>query len=78
MPEQTFDEWKEKINSLVKSKIQINIDELPDMTYRDWYENDNLEPDAISYIILGEYYKSVDKQAQFCKSLLAKSYECNI
>tara|TARA_B110000914_G_C15326646_1_gene382758 strand:+ start:210 stop:446 length:237 start_codon:yes stop_codon:yes gene_type:complete len=76
MSEQTFDEWKEKINSLVKSKIQINIDELPDMTYRNWYNNNNLEPDAISYIILGEYYKSVDKQVQFCKELLVKSNQC--
>tara|TARA_Y100001970_G_scaffold293320_1_gene439339 strand:- start:6876 stop:7112 length:237 start_codon:yes stop_codon:yes gene_type:complete len=76
MPELTFEEWKEKINTLVKSKIHINIDELPDMTYRDWYDNNNLQPEEISFIILGEYYKSIDKQAQFCKSLLEKSNEC--
>ena len=78
MPELTFDKWKDKINSLVKSKIHINIDELPDMTYRDWYDNNNLKPEEISFIILGEYYKSVDKQAQFCKSLLIKSNQCLI
>ena len=76
MSELTFNEWKDKINSLVKNKINIDIEELPDMTYRDWYENNNLTPENISIIILGEYYKNIDKQAEFCKTLLIKSNEC--
>ena len=67
MTELIFNAWKEKINSLVKSKIHINIDELPDMTYREWYDNNNLDTLEISFIILGEYYKRVDKQAKFFK-----------
>lgn len=73
MPEQTFDNWKKEINSLVLSEIQVNLDELPDLTYRDWYDNNNLTTKQISIIVLGEYYKNSDKEAQYLKSLKLES-----
>lgn len=73
MPEQTFDNWKKEINSLVLSEIQVNLDELPDLTYRDWYDNNNLTTKQISIIVLGEYYKNSDKEAQYLKSLTLES-----
>jgi len=73
MPEQTFDNWKKEINSLVLSEIQVNLDELPDLTYRDWYDNNNLTTKQISIIVLGEYYKNSDKEAQYLKSLRLES-----
>lgn len=73
MPEQTFDNWKKEINSLVLSEIQVNLDELPDLTYRDWYDNNNLTTKHISIIVLGEYYKKSDKEAQYLKSLVVES-----
>lgn len=73
MPEQTFDNWKKEINSLVLSEIQVNLDELPDLTYRDWYDNNNLTTKQISIIVLGEYYKNSDKEAQYLKSLVVES-----
>ena len=73
MPEQTFDNWKKEINSLVLSEIQVNLDELPDLTYRDWYDNNNLTTKQISIIVLGEYYKNSDKETQYLKSLRLES-----
>lgn len=73
MPEQTFDNWKKEINSLVLSEIQVNLDELPDLTYRDWYDNNNLTTKQISIIVLGEYYKNSDKDVQYLKSLVVES-----
>lgn len=72
----TFEEWKDEINKIVNYTIKRNLDELPDMCYREWYNNNNLNVEEISFIILGEYYKIKDKQLEFCKSLLEKSEQC--
>jgi hypothetical protein len=69
MPDQTFNNWKKEINSLVLSEIQVNLEELPDLNYRDWYDNNNLTTKQISIIVLGEYYKDFDKN-QYCKNLV--------
>jgi hypothetical protein len=70
-----FNEWKDEINFLVNKEIQLNVDELPDLNYRELYDNNNLKIKEVSIIILGEYYKILDKQAEFSKNLLIKSKE---
>ena len=75
MMEIAFNEWKDKINFLVNKEIQLNVDELPDLNYRELYDNNNLKIKEVSIIILGEYYKILDKQSEFSKNLLIKSKE---
>lgn len=68
-----FINWKKSINEIVKREIDNNLEDLPDLDYRMWYDNDNLEPNHIAYIVIGEYYKDMDKSLQFMKELMERS-----
>ena len=73
MSKLTFEEWKEQINTFVKSEIKLDVDELPDMPYRVWYDNDNLTPKEVSYIIIGDFYKNADIEVSFCKEYILEN-----
>ena len=66
----TFDEWKLQINKYVKNQINLDVDELPDCPYRTWYDNGNLTPKEVSYIILGDYYRNSDIEVSFCEEYI--------
>ena len=70
MSKLTFDQWKERINEYVKSEIKLDVDELPDMPYRIWYDNNNLTPKEVSYIIIGDFYRNTDVEVAFCKEYI--------
>ena len=75
MPTISFDDWKNEINQIVQTKIGCNLDELPDMPYRLWYDNNNLTPKEVSFIIIGDFYKNADIEVTFCKELISKNRE---
>lgn len=75
MSKLTFEEWKEQINTFVKSEINLDVDELPDMPYRLWYDNNNLTPKEVSFIIIGDFYKNADIEVAFCNELISKNRE---
>lgn len=70
MTKLNFINWKNIINEIVKKVIDNNLDDLPDLDYMMWYENDNLTPNQIAYIVIGEYYKDMDNSLQFMKDLI--------
>jgi hypothetical protein len=39
-----FDEWMDRIDSLLFSTRGVSVHDLPDCPYRDWYDNERLRP----------------------------------
>lgn len=35
----TFEEWKVSVNFWVRREVGLDVDDLPDCPYRDWYES---------------------------------------
>tara|TARA_Y100000389_G_scaffold176938_1_gene188814 strand:+ start:1264 stop:1494 length:231 start_codon:yes stop_codon:yes gene_type:complete len=75
MPTISFDDWKNEINQIVQTKIGCNLDELPDMQYRIWFDNQNLTSTQVSFIIIGEYYKEFELNVNFAKELITNLIE---
>lgn len=73
MPTISFDDWKNEINTIVKKEVGYNLDELPDMQYRIWFDNNNLTSKQVSFIIIGEYYKEYEENLNYAKNLLLKT-----
>lgn len=73
MEKLNFTNWKRAINEIVKKEIDNNLDDLPDLDYRLWYDNDNLTPKQVAFIVIGEYYKDMDNSLQFMKDLMERS-----
>lgn len=73
MEKLNFTNWKSTINEIVKKEIDNNLDDLPDLDYRLWYDNDNLTPKQVAIIVIGEYYKDMDNSLQFMKDLMERS-----
>ena len=73
MPTISFDDWKNEINTIVKTEVGHNLDELPDMQYRIWFDNQNLTSKQVSFIIIGEYYKEYEENVNYAKDLLLKT-----
>lgn len=63
--EDNFTNWKKNLNKLVFSKIQHNLDDLPDQTYRIWHETNLLTIEQLSFIIIGDYYKVLFEELKF-------------
>ena len=36
----TFEEWKEAVDEEVFARTGLSADDLPDVCYRDWYDDD--------------------------------------
>lgn len=45
-PKLTYDEWYEKIDSFIGEWIGLGVDDLPDMNYRDMYDQGDSPRDA--------------------------------
>ena len=73
MPTISFDDWKNEINTIVKTEVAHNLDELPDMQYRIWFDNQNLTSKQVSFIIIGEYYKEFELNVNYAKEQLLKT-----
>lgn len=73
MPTISFDDWKSEINAIVKKEVGYNLDELPDMQYRIWFDNQNLTSKQVSFIIIGEYYKEFELNVNYAKEQLLKT-----
>ena len=52
-----FDIWKERIDNYVYNKIGHHLDDLPDQSYRQWFDQGFLKPKEVSHIVLGDYYQ---------------------
>ena len=63
--EDNFNNLKKNLNKLVFSKIQHNLDDLPDQTYRIWHETNLLTIEQLSFIIIGDYYKVLFEELKF-------------
>lgn len=63
--EDNFTNWKKNLNKLVFSKIQYNLDDLPDQTYRIWHETNLLTIEQLSFIIIGDYYKVLFEELRY-------------
>ena len=61
----SFVDWKNSINELVRKEINLNIDDLPDQPYRFLYDSKLLSIKAISYIILGDFFKDTINDIEF-------------
>lgn len=61
----SFVDWKNSINELVRKEINLNIDDLPDQQYRFLYDSKLLSIKAISYIILGDFFKNTINDIEF-------------
>ena len=35
----SFDEWMKKVNLMIGDRLGLSADDLPDVCYRDWFEN---------------------------------------
>jgi hypothetical protein len=42
----TFDEWKRRINAICWKRYGVDIDDLPDCPFMDWYEDGCTPSDA--------------------------------
>lgn len=51
-----FSVWKQRIDTFVYKQIGFHLDDLPDQSYRQWFEDGYLKPKQVGYIILGNYY----------------------
>ena len=45
-----FDQWKIRLNSLCRSHLDLDLDDLPDLPFADWYENDLTPNEALAQI----------------------------
>jgi hypothetical protein len=61
----SFVDWKNSINELVRKEINLNIDDLPDQPYRFLYDSKLLSPKAVSFIILGDFFKNTINDIEF-------------
>ena len=52
-----FSVWKQRIDNYVYNSIGHHLDDLPDLQYREWFENGFLKPKDVSHIVLGHYYE---------------------
>lgn len=34
----TFEQWLEKVNAIIESKVGLSYQDLPDCSYHDWYD----------------------------------------
>jgi len=47
----TFKEWEGKVNALMLKKHGVGIDDIPDMPYYTWWDNDMLVEEAVKEAI---------------------------
>ena len=47
MREETFGEWMNKVNRIVVSAIGVGVNDLPDATWRDYYDDELSPQEAI-------------------------------
>jgi len=40
----TFEDWMKKVDKIIESRVGLSSDDLPDVCYRDWYD-DGISPD---------------------------------
>tara|TARA_B110000259_G_scaffold187621_1_gene242531 strand:- start:1789 stop:2082 length:294 start_codon:yes stop_codon:yes gene_type:complete len=52
-----FTIWKQRIDNYVFDKINRHLEDLPDLSYRQWFDEGYLKPSQVAYIVLGEYYQ---------------------
>ncbi len=52
-----FKVWKQRIDSYVFERIGHHLDDLPDLSYRQWFDDGYLKPRQVAAIVLGEYYQ---------------------
>ena len=52
-----FKIWKQRIDKYVYDTIGHHLEDLPDLQYRQWFDEGYLKPKQVSYIVLGEYYQ---------------------
>lgn len=52
-----FNIWKKRINNYVYNEIGYNLDDLPDESYRKWFDEGILKPSNVYHIVLGNYYE---------------------
>lgn len=45
-----YTEWKKKVNRLVEAKYFLGCDDLPDMPYRDWFDDEYTPREALEAI----------------------------
>lgn len=53
-----FKVWKQRIDNYVFDRIGHHLDDLPDLSYRQWFDDGYLKPRQVSSIVLGEYYQA--------------------
>ena len=51
-----FKVWKQRIDNYVYNTIGHHLDDLPDQSYRQWFDEGILKPKDVSHIVLGDYY----------------------
>jgi hypothetical protein len=56
LKEHHFKRWKQRINIYVLNHIGFELDELPDMPYRHWFEKSNLKPKDIYNVVVANFY----------------------
>ncbi len=52
-----FKVWKKRIDNYVFERINHHLDDLPDLSYRQWFDDGYLKPRQVAAIVLGEYYQ---------------------
>jgi len=52
-----FTIWKQRIDKYVYDIIGYHLDDLPDLQYRQWFDDGYLKPMQVAYIVLGEFYQ---------------------
>ena len=56
-----FKVWKQRIDNYVYYQIGYHLDDLPDLSYRQWFDDGYLKPRQVAAIVLGEYYQAYNK-----------------
>ncbi len=49
--------WKERIDKYVYENIGQHLEDLPDLSYREIFNDGYLKPKQVSHIVLGAYYQ---------------------
>ena len=48
---------RQRIDNYVFERIGHHLDDLPDLSYRQWFDDGYLKPRQVAAIVLGEYYQ---------------------
>ena len=47
----SFEEWMREVNAIVFEKVGLTLDDLPDQSYRDWFDAGLIPYEAFSEIV---------------------------